>query len=521
MGGGLLQLASQGSQDKYLTGNPQITYFKMLYRRYTNFAIESIQQTFSNTIDFGKKVSATISRNGDLLYKAYIQVIIPQIDCGTSDSNRFRWLNWLGHIMIKSVDIEIGGHQIDKHYSDWLHIWNEISQKSGQKENYASMIGNLPRITQVVRGHSSSATTVDSQNTLDDQGAIPSVELYIPLNFWFCRSPGLALPLISLQQHDVKINVELRNAEECCWSTGKYSTTPPVLSSGLLFCDYIYLDVEERRRFANGSHEYLIEQLQYHGDERTTTTSNKIKLAFNHPVKMLAWIAQPLDFVNATTMAEYGGRQWFNYSDQIDVSYYNGTPQDALGNGMVSSNNVNFGLPLTGVGVAISGATAGSENPQYRPDSGTTSGGGVDYASGGFVNILAPSATAALTTDVISADLPLFDFGSGCVSTAKLVLNGHDRFSERTDRYFNHVQPYQHCSNGLPVGMHLYSFALDPENVEPSGTCNFSKIDSANLTLNLTAQAVKNSRTTSIRIYALSYNVLKIANGMGGLAYSS
>jgi len=521
MGGGETQLTSRGTQDKYLTGNPQITFFKMLYRRHTNFAIESIQQNFTNTVDFGRKVTATISRNGDLLYKTYIQVVIPQIDCGTSNANRFRWLNWLGHVMIKTVDIEIGGHEIDKHYSEWLHIWNEISQKSGQKENYASMVGNLPRITQVVRGNSGASTTIDSQNTLDAQGAIPSVELYIPLNFWFCRSPGLALPLIALQHHDVKINVEFRNAEECIWSTGKYTTTPPVLSSATLWCDYIYLDTEERRRFAHGDHEYLIEQLQYRGDERTTTTANKLKLTFNQPVKLLAWVAQPLNFVDTTFTTEYGGRQWFNFSDQIDVSYYNGTPQDALGNGMVSSNNVNFGLPLTGVGVVISGATAGSENAQYRPDSGTSSGGGVDFSSGGFVNILAPSSTAGLTTDVISADLPLFDFGSGCVSTAKLVLNGQDRFAQRTDRYFNHVQPYQHCSNGLPVGIHIYSFAISPENIEPSGTCNFSKIDVANLILDLTAQSVTNSRTTSIRVYALSYNILKIANGMGGLGYTS
>jgi hypothetical protein len=235
----------------------------------------------------------------------------------------------------------------------------------------------------------------------------------------------------------------------------------------------------------------------------------------------LAWVVQPKNFTDSTFTAEYGGRQWFNFSDQIDVSYYNGTPQDALGNGMVSSNNMNFGLPLTGVGVAISGATAGSENPQYRPDSGTTTGGGVDYSSGGFGNILAPSMTSALTTDVISSNLPLFDFGSGCVSTCVLQLNGHDRFSEQTDRYFNKLHPYYYISNGLPVGMYVYSFGLEPENIDPTGTCNFSKIDSANLVLNLTPQSVKDSRTATIKIFALSYNILKIANGMGGLAYNT
>jgi len=521
MGGGQLLLTSIGVQDKYLIGDPQITYFKMVYRRYTNFAIETISLPFTNTPDFGRKVFANISKNADLLYKCSIKVVLPQIDCGTTGDNRFRWLNWLGHVMIKNVDVEIAGKIIDKHYSEWLHIWNEISQASGQKEAYASMVGNVPRLTQVVRGHASASTTVDSQNTIDAQGAIPSVELYIPLSFWFCRSPGLALPLIALRFHDVKINVEFREAADCCWSTGKYSTTPPVLTTANLLCEYIYLDTQERRRFANSEHEYLIEQLQYRGEETTTTTNTKLKLAFNNPTKLLVWVVQPKNFIDTTFTTEYGGKQWFNFSDQIDVSYYNGTPQDSLGNGMVSSNNTNFGLPLTGVGVAISGATTGSENPQYRPNSGESTGGGVDYSSGGFANILTPSLTAALTTDVISSNLPLFDFGSGCVNTGVLQFNGHDRFSEQTDRYFNKLHPYYYISNGLPVGMYIYSFGIKPENIEPTGTCNFSKIDTAHLVLNLTAQSVKSSRTASIKVFALSYNILKIANGMGGLAYNA
>ena len=300
MGGGLLQLVSPGLQDKFLTGNPQITYFKMVYRRYTNFAIESIPQTFSSTPDFGRKVSATISRNADLLWKTYIEVTIPQIDCGTSTDNRFRWLNWLGHVMIKSVSIDIGGHEIDKHYSEWLHIWNELTQKSGCREGYASSVGNVPRLTQVIRGNASASTTISSQSTLDAQGAIPSVVLHIPLQFWFCRSPGLAIPLISLQISEVTINVEFRDASDCCWATGKYYTTPPVLTSALLYCDYIYLDTDERRRFANGEHEYLIEQLQFRGSESTTTTTNKIKLPFNNPIKLLAWVTQPKDHIDYT-----------------------------------------------------------------------------------------------------------------------------------------------------------------------------------------------------------------------------
>ena len=521
MGGGLLQLVAYGAQDIYLTGNPQITFFKMIYRRYTNFSIESIQQSFSSTVDFGRKVSATISKNGDLLFKTYIQVTLPQIDCGLSSDNKFRWLNWLGHVMIKTVDIEIGGQQIDKHYSEWLHIWNELTQETGKKEGYASMVGNVPRLTQVVQGDSNASTIIDSQNVLDSQGAIPSINLYIPLNFWFCRSPGLALPLIALQYHDIKINVEFRDAADCCWATGKYLTNPPSLTSAVIYCDYIYLDTEERRKFAEADHEYLIEQLQFRGNEATTSTNNKVKLAFNHPVKLLTWVTQPIDYISSTFTNDYGGKQWYNFSDQIDVSYYNGTPQDALGPGLVSSNNMNFGLPLVGTGSVISGAQSGSENPQYRPEAGTVTGQGIDVSTGGFNNIFAPSIISSLNTNATSSNIPLFDFGSNCTDTAKLTLNGHDRFSERDNRYFNLVQPYQHCTNIPAVGINIYSFALEPEKLEPTGTCNFSRIDISHLLLNLTPQTVKNSRVANIRIYALSYNILRISNGMGGLAYSN
>ena len=233
MGGGLMQLVAYGAQDIYLTGNPQITFFKVVYRRHTNFSMESIQQTFNGAIDFDRKVTCTISRNGDLIHRIYLQV---EFAAGST-------LNaWAGHKLVKSVEIEIGGQRIDKHYGDWLHIWNELTQTAGHYNGYKQMVSG----TEFGDDLSSSVDTLDAQ------------VLYIPLQFWFCRNPGLALPLIALQYHEVKINIEFAS-KSAVLTTG-------TLNDASLFVDYIYLDTDERRRFAQVSHEYLIEQLQFTGD---------------------------------------------------------------------------------------------------------------------------------------------------------------------------------------------------------------------------------------------------------------
>jgi len=539
MGGGLMQLVAYGAQDIYLSGNPQITFFKVVYRRHTNFSMESIEQTFNGKPDFDKKVTCTISRNGDLISRLYLQVelealpqtytadqddvTVPNVlngdhyytknlypkptinqinsmfvtpDFGTNyyeistrsnvvvdsddfaigseqvtisyddgstnynyltvytdasgstaltydvtgaqiyyvipstfqivpeptpnstvvqvrdqlgnntytvfteDSGTFTELTytttqvssipfptqeWLGHKIIDYVEIEIGGQRIDKHYGDWLAIWNELSQTEGHWNGYKQMV---------------EGTT-----------------LYIPLQFWFNRNPGLALPLIALQYHEVKLNIKFSPKVAVydnlitpeTGSTPKYTMPVSLLAnegnmrSASLYVDYIYLDTDERRRFAQVSHEYLIEQLQFTGDESGT---NKLKLNFNHPVKELIWVEK--------------------------------------------DNNSGIGRYTT------------------------------TYES------------------------------------AKLQLNGHERFSVRKPSYFQYVQPYQH-HNRVPIdkGINVYSFALKPEEHQPSGTCNMSRIDNATLNLD------RVSNTSTIKVFAVNYNVLRVMSGMGGLAYSN
>ena len=487
MGGGLMQLVAYGAQDIYLTGNPQITFFKVVYRRHTNFSMESIEQTFNGSADFSKKVTCTISRNGDLIHRVYLCAVLPQITC-TNSGDTFRWLNWIGHVLVKTVEVEIGGQRIDKHYSDWLHIWNELTQTAEKQSGYENMVGNVPRLTQQIEG---GGQEVPSDYPCDRNSCIPDYTLYIPLQFWFCRNPGLALPLIALQYHEVKINIEFREARSCFNGTGAWGNQTPSLRSASLYVDYIYLDTDERRRFAQVSHEYLIEQLQFTGEETVVSTSNKIKLNFNHPCKELVWVVQPDSNIDSRNTV--GGPQWFNYTDQVDKTYWNGTPDSAYG-----ANNNLFS--------ALSNDISGSATSEGAAP--TSSWEGLTLGS-------------LLNTTGGSSGLPLFDQGKNCVFSAKLQLNGHDRFSEREGRYFNYVQPYQHHTRIPAVGVNVYSFGLKPEEHQPSGTCNMSRIDNATLQLTLTNDAVSCNRTCKVKVFATNYNVLRIMSGMGGLAYSN
>ena len=425
MGGGLLQLVAYGAQDVYLTGNPQITFFKLVYRRHTNFAIEAIQQTSTGSNSLGSRASFQITRNGDLIHRVYFYGKI----AATGD---VALVPNVGHKLLKTIELEIGGQRIDKHYSEWLYIWNELSLPIGKRDGYNVMVG-------------ANARNISTKLT---SGA--KYELYVPLEFWFCRNVGLALPLIALQYHEVKINIEYESdvlmidktatnftfEEETRYpeeTTRSYVANDKLtgsvkLEEATLWVDYIFLDTDERRRFAQLSHEYLIEQLQFTGADSitggSTDSMKSIRMNFNHPCKELVWTIKKTD----------AGVYWNNYS---------------------------------------------------------TAGGSV------------------ANNDHLDSSNP--------VTNAKIMLNGNDRFATRSGDYFSLVQPYQHHENTpdkFHQGINVYSFAIKPEEHQPSGTLNMSRIDTAVLSLSSTISGV-------ISIYAVNYNVLRILSGMGGLAYSN
>jgi hypothetical protein len=454
MGGGLLQLVAYGAQDVYLTGNPQITFFKVVYRRHTNFAIEAIQQSFNGNNNFGSRVSIQITRNGDLIHRTYFYATIKNDTTkttGATEQGGIALVPYFGHKLLKTIELEIGGQRIDKHYSEWLYIWNELTLPMGKKEGYQLMVGG------------------DKYNRSIYLGPQETYELYVPLEFWFCRNVGLALPLIALQYHEVKINIEYASVTEIYDNTanlcnksmetlngdGSPITTYPVVNSSLsgtatastklkldnvsMWVDYIFLDTDERRRFAQLSHEYLIEQLQFTGADNVTATANStsakaVRLNFNHPVKELIWVVHPSIIPSSGNDSGKELVYWNNYSDANSAT--------------------------------------------------------------------APNEYAVLQNPIMQA---------------KIQLNGNDRFSERNGKYFSTVQPYQHhetCPNNFHPGINVYSFAIKPEEHQPSGTLNMSRIDVANL-------SIASSVSGTIQVYAVNYNVLRILSGMGGLAYSN
>lgn len=421
MAGGLLQLVAYGAQDQFLTGDPLITFFKAVYRHHTNFAMESIRQDFNGSIKNGNKVSCTISRNGDLITDCWLEFQLK-----TSASAPFIGDSMLS--CIKTIELEIGGQRIDRHTGDWLRIWSELSLPAEKKGMYDRMVNQIEE----------DYVTVSSTGFGSGNGEIKN--FYVPLQFFFCRNPGLALPLIALQYHEVKIIIEF-NDVATSRQTGGINKSMVNLDDfdTSFYVNYIYLDVDERRRFAQTSHQILIEQLQYTQENLT----KNIRLNFNHPVKELIWVLQ--------------------------TTYSSGNASTAPG------------------------ATFGTRFGFY------------DYDS----SVVAPAGTP------FNALLNSQEF----FSKAQLKLNNQDRFSERIPEFFRFVQPYQYHTRVPSIPIYVYSFSLKPEEHQPSGTCNFSRIDNAYLNFETLSPPTDNP--TTIKLFAVNYNVLRITSGMGGLAFSN
>ena len=424
MAGGLMQLVAYGAQDVYLTGNPKVTFFQAVYKRHTNFAMENIEQTVNGTAAASGRVSVTVARNGDLVGDMYVELSTASSATTTQtllNASTVYDTNWIAERAIKSAELSIGGQRIDKHYQRWWRLYSELYLSDAGKTNWGKM------------------TTAPVPGSGGKQ-------VFLPLIFFFNRNPGLALPLIALQYHEVRIDFDLTSTFD------KYLST----STFKVWANYIYLDTEERRRFAQKGHEYLIEQVQHTGTDTVTKNATKqVRLSYNHPVKELVWCVAEGDAEGRHTMWNLSGE-----ADAADVC--------------------------------------------------------VDCASANVVTAVHQNGQPKLESAAGAADF--FEEDCGNLNTFKLVLNGQDRFKEQSGKYFNQVQPYQHHSGSPYTGVYSYSFALKPEEHQPTGTCNFSRIDNAQV-----AVACNNIGATSknLDMFAVNYNVLRVQSGMGGLAFSN
>ena len=421
MPGAILQLAAYGVQNIYLTGNPQITFYVMVYKRHTNFAIECYEQLFTGEPDFGKRFFCNLERIGDLIGEIYLDVKLPSLTGDRengADGTYLSWVNGIGNALILNIEMEIGGEIIEKHYGQWLDIWNELTLPAEKKLVYNSMIGKHENFNATTQG-----------------GAM---HLRVPLTFWFCRNKGLMLPLIALQNSEVRINFEFRKFNEL-WISSDADYEFGVddvkhVEHASLMVDYVFLEDEERRFFAKNPHFYLIEKLQLHSEALLSEKSdNIINLdQFNHPVKELIWVIQ-----NSTILEKYahGGNEWFNYSDRP------------------------YGL--------TTGPAIGSN-------------------------------------------------ASDNMTSAVLQINGQDRFKRRDAEYFRMMQPYKYHTSVPNNFIYVYSFGFCPEELQPSGTCNFSRIDNATLNVDI----INDLSQPVIFIYAPCYNILEISGGLVGIKYN-
>ncbi len=558
MGGGLMQLVAYGAQDVYLSGNPQVTFFKVVYRRHTNFSVEPIQQTWNGAAEFGRTVTCNINRNGDLITNMYVAVSLK-----ADHNNAVSWgyVNRLGHAMIAETKIEIGGSKIDEQYGDWLNIWYELSHKVGQERGYAKMIGDVSELKNL--SHSK-----------------PAYMMYIPLQFWFNRNDGLALPLIALQYHDVRVTVQFRDFAGCVNYNGLVApTVVNPMSDSYLLIDYVYLDSEERKRFAQASHEYLIEQLQFTGSESLTSVAPKYRLNFNHPSKYLIW-APHLERYNTRNTWIAHGSNWEAVAERfakIVAVASSAVASNEKGDAFSSSSTelwINFKEVATSGDILepVINANASTALKALRAKVEVKcvvqQGGKIPNNTRGLVadgnllgNLLDNTLVVRndLTVEDVSKTLDnlikmgglnedvlrlaaisavdYFNYGNfldgsdNPVISGKLQLNGHDRFQDRDGNYFNYVQPYQHFSNTPADGINVYSFALKAEDHQPTGTCNFSRIDNATLQVQCglrqsTASGYVDSylgasSASVMNIYTVNYNVLRVMSGMAGTAYSN
>lgn len=429
MGGGLLQLVAYGAQDAYLSGNPQITFFKGLFKRHTNFAMEPFRVNFSGQAAWGTKQSALIGRHADLMYSTYLEVVL---ESGSYNNDQAR----LGYNLLKYAELEIGGQVIDRQYGEFLFLWDSLTSDYKTSDKLWDMVGSAKT------GGSQSMGGVVQCNIGSGRPLLPNDILYVPLFFYYTRNPGAALPLIALQYHEVRINLLWNDAKFIAGNFNNASSLPQPIQAAI-YVDYIYLDTEERRRMAQQSHEYLIEQTQFNEDKGISSYSNRIDLTFNHPVKELIWVVQP---------------SW--YTD------------------------------------------------------------------------------CHLAKALSQTRLKPFTYDANAVYEQFLQINGQDRLDKRYGNYFNKVQPYQHHTGSFSRNVtttddsnfsrqssaYCYSFALRPEEHQPSGTCNFSRIDTATIVMTVSGGITmdeSSDSTLNVRVYAINYNILRVMSGMGGLAYSN
>jgi len=480
MAGGLMQLVAYGAQDVYLTGQPKVTFFQAVYKRHTNFAMENIQQTVNGTTTNSGRVSVTIARNGDLVGNMYVTLF--PATANTTSNNAVFDTNWIAERALADIEMTIGGQRIDKHYQNWWRLYSEVFLNESDKYCWGKMTSTAAAPTNIT------ATSYTNQ---------PRV--YLPLLFFFNRNPGLYLPLIALQYHEVRLDFDLSS-----YYLSYFSTDFQV------WANYVYLDTEERRRFAQKGHEYLIEQVQHTGGDSVSPNDSfqLIRLSFNHPVKEFIWC-----YVNPNYpgTASSGAGSNLNSLWNFCTSTQN-VQVTCNTSAFVNSNNYVL-AHVSGMPHLYFSGTKGAA-PSAMPE-------GTIYFAGGASAVAGSGNTYNWIEEGVAS--AAYQYEVGPLDQFKVILNGQDRFKEQLGKYFNQYQPFVYHSGCPYPGIYVYSFALQPEEHQPTGTCNFSRIDNAQVAVALktNTMGIASTGTVTQKLFAVNYNILRIQSGMGGLAFSN
>ncbi len=496
MPGGLIQLKAYGAQDFNLTGNPQISFFKTVYRRYTNFAMEYFTLFPEVNLPLSTndivKYNFEIKRNGDLINNIYFNFTIPDI---YSDKDvDFKWIKNLGTSIIHKVSIFLGGSLIDENYGEWLNIWNELTLDSEKKNQYNEMIGNVPEL--YAPENAPGNLYYPNKNKVSD--TIPSIKgrvISVPLDFWFNKNSSLSLPLIALQYTNVTINVEIRKIPDLYTVIDIETDSPSfakrikpntttnninnfiknindVNSTNLNFfidpflqINYIYLAKEEMAQFAKSEHKYLINQVKLN-NFTSILGSKTLELSLHNPVKYIIVVAKRTDVEDRN--------DWNNYTNWIDEK--------------------------------IPPYTSGFINPFFEKYSGDSN----------------------LLFEKVHEKFNNYQFKKSpfIIKNLQLKLDGNDRFSSQDSIFFNKIMPNNFSKNIPKDGIYFYSFSINPFDYQPSGSCNMSRFSNIELfveTLDVPISSTLNENLYKydINVYTVNYNILRIFGGTGNIEFSN
>jgi hypothetical protein len=524
MGGGLIQLVAYGMEDMFLTKDPQITFFKMVYRRHTAFTKEQVPQYFTHKPNFGKNVNCTIAKNGDLVGNIILVVSLPKINLPTKTLTQFAWVKRIGFALIKSVSVVINGYEIDKHYSDWLNLWSELTGtiNGPQSRGYKEMIGDVADLS-------------------DFSYSKPDYKLFIPLQFWFCRSSGLVLPIASLQYSDIKINVEFEEDVNCyILSPSHYITC---LDDIVAFKQYEYIEQNIDGVIRAGifiNYDITTKRLFYY--KITDDNLLSIPVADNFDIFNTNLVSQTIDSTQGKKYAITGKTTGYSIFSQLKtkpttypsekiknmnlsnafllIDYYClddeerfrflRAKHDYVIEQLFYTPAIEIGDTTKNVSFSVNNSCKAmiwtvqlkyiSQSKDYYNYSDT-------YQNKVFLD---EPYDVKLNTPV----------GKNIIKECTILGNGNEMMTFRDGKYFDFIQQFQHTTFSPQIGINIYSYALYPfEPAQPSGSFNSSKIDNIEIKLKLSS-IVTNKNIALFRGYGLCLNIFRIINGLGALMFT-